>query len=565
MKVISHINGSECMLNKNGYVMIYVLGVIALLMLLAATLTNVTMYRTRRTNKEVAIIQESSKARAQIEAAANEIALYFENLNNLPDDEKQYLYEMIENLENIYFSDIQNTYDVEIIPNNDIIINNDNDIKYSYEYNIVYKGKYVSAQKKMFLSMMPSFLFFALGSNTDLNINGGAYIDGDMYVNRNLYISDNINYIVDDVLYPDTPSSLSTVSAKSRLYYGTSNHLVKTCQEDCFINDNNIFTKTNFSDSDIAIAFASEPPKVLNYPNRFLNVNFDDSFLYYIEKDIIRDYPTNYQNLSIENIDEILYQLYNDGLIEDYNGNSGTKSVIINESYLMEEDIVFNKNHWIIVNGDLEIRNYDNHKMLNVDANILVNGDITITGNVLLNSTIYALGEGTVHNANINIYADTDDELVLLTKGRIKFSKINEFVNIFNGIETDQFGNITIQPSIRGFFYTDSFVEIYTVNSYLTIKGGVFSNDLENQNVGENGDLMYITDTDSIGLLINSFQGEVYDNDDSSPFEFIPYDDFSKARFVISHSESVITSQPKGLPVSKLFNYLFEDTTIKRL
>src|SRR5690606_22941954 len=126
-------------------------------------------------------------------------------------------------------------------------------------------------------------------------------------------------------------------------------------------------------------------------------------------------------------------------------------------------------------------------------------------------------------------------------------SKINEFDNRFLGIEIDEDNNITINPTIKGFFYTDSFAEIYTVNSYLVIEGGIFSNDSKNKEFNELGERIinsYITNTDSIGLLINSFQGTVKDNYGTA-FNFTDSNDFTEARFIIKHNTSILETQPK--------------------
>ncbi len=227
----------------------------------------------------------------------------------------------------------------------------------------------------------------------------------------------------------------------------------------------------------------------------------------------------------------------------------------------------------MIVNGDLDIENYDNNNTIYIDANLLVTGNITISGNVQFNSTTYALGKGLIHNANINIDASQDNQLVLLTKKDIQFSVVNEFDNAFNGLLIDQFTNkVTVQPNIKGFFYSDSYIQIYTVNSYLAIEGGIYSNDANNLTTdADNRPILidsptnYIPQTDSIGMLINSYRGDVYSIPNSELFKFSFTDYYKKSRFVIKYSPDVIQTQPKGLPLNKHINYLFEDTTVKRL
>jgi len=594
MKVDSPSNGCDNMLNKRGYVMVYAIGVIALLMLLGATLTNVTMTRSNWTNKQVYNIQEASLARSQVEAAASELAIYFDDYINVYN---KYLYELDAEFETV-FIDIQNRYQVIIrdLTTNSCVYPTDPTVEacypllpedpesdkhaYTYAYDIVYVGRNIVSQKRFFLSMIPSFLYFALGSKTDININGGAYIEGDMFVNRNLYLSDTTNYKINNVLY-NQPTSFPTMHSTNSLYFSTSQHNLYSCTDSvtlpCFDLSTNIYKKnsdafmklTNYFE--YTTTFVEEPPKVKTYSDRFLDVNFDASFIYYINDAIEDDNrEIDLNNLEIElNTFVSENRLYVANTIEEIN-NQDIQSVLITNPPVINHDLSFNKKEWIIVNGDLKIENYDNSiPPIMIDANFLVTGKITISGNVQFNSTTYVLGEATIHNANINnMNTASDNQLVLLTKKNIQFSRINESLNTFDGVQIDPMTDeITIRPNIRGFFFSDSYVQVYTVNSYLVIEGGIFSNDSTNLLRDENGELIltdYIPQTDSVGLLINSYRGEVNPISNSNLFNFSYSDYFKKARFVIKHNSGIIQTQPKGLPLNKQLNYLFEDVTVKR-
>lgn len=82
------------MLNKRGYVLIYAIGVLTLLILLTATLTNITMSRTIWVDKNVKNIKDLSKAKMQVESASSELITYFDsdlfknitNLSEIQDD-----------------------------------------------------------------------------------------------------------------------------------------------------------------------------------------------------------------------------------------------------------------------------------------------------------------------------------------------------------------------------------------------------------------------------------------------------------------------------------------------
>ncbi|HEY8365179.1 MAG TPA: hypothetical protein VIK84_06365 [Haloplasmataceae bacterium] len=561
------------MKNKKGYILVYALGVITLLMILVATLSNITLTRSKWSDDQVKTVIESAYAKSQVEAASNEITTYFEKLNN---KKENYLSDIIDDIYHNFFKIIENKYKVTITPLYSLDEN-----QYSYEFLISYSGDKVIAQRKLFLSVMPSFLFFALGSNTDVNINGGAYVNGDIYVNRHLYLADTTNYILDTTLYHDVPTSLFTINPEYSIYFQSSHHDILSCYDtgNCFIIENDTFIKNQFISNPLDVLYeVSERPITMQYYNRFLEVDFDESFLYYIKNDIIQKenlnlYPDIDRDEPIKDkLSHLLPQLVSDDLIiqvTDYNeiNDSIKKPVLIANDVRVETDLSF-RDHWIIVDGDLLFNNYDNNQAINIDANFLVTGNVTISGNININSTIYALGEGLVHNASINTENTNSTQLVLLTKDKLKFSKINEFVNTFDGIQLTDDG-LTFKPTIKGFFYTNSSMEIYTINSYLVIEGGIFSNDNSNRELDINGEIIikeneYITKTDSIGLLINSFRGRVY-NDTSSPkltFIFEKDDNFLQSRFVINYSTDILKAQKKGLPINKQFNYFFEKTII---
>ena len=166
--------------NNKGYILIYALGFLTLLLLITTTLTSITFTRSRWSKEQVSLIQETTLAKAQVDACASDMAKYFTEINHLPKDERLYLKEMINDMQ-IYFDELRMRYNVEITPEHFEDTN-----KYSYELLIRYNGSKVKAEK-VYLSMMPSFLFFALGSNTNLNLNGGLILMV-IFILKTLYI-----------------------------------------------------------------------------------------------------------------------------------------------------------------------------------------------------------------------------------------------------------------------------------------------------------------------------------------------------------------------------------------
>lgn len=566
------------MLNKRGYVLIYAIGVLTLLILLTATLTNITMSRTIWVDKNVKNIKDLSKAKMQVESASSELITYFDsdlfkNITNLS--------EIQDDIQN-KFIELHNTYGVIIrdltvepcdYPKTDdsnpcFDVNTDS----TYAYDIIYENGEIVAQRKFFLSTIPSYLYYALGSNTDMTINGGAYVIGDIFVRNDLYLTNSANYKLNDNLRMQDTTFL-TVDSENSIYfakpfvensfYSCTNSII-SCYDT--LTDPNTFLKRseNFNiiteSFEIPPTFDGEPPKIKKYTDKFVNVDFDSSYIYYLNETIKDNNPFEIDDIEDINNLNVLRDKF-DQLISENRLNGPDQSVIISDPVtVIDHDFNFNKDEWVIIDGDLKIENYYAFDQISIDANFIVTGSISIFGYVQLNSTIYALGNGFIHDCNINS-ADlfepnniNDNQFVLLTKGNMQFSKINEFENDFDSrfeIDDNTEKVSIAKPDIEGFFYSEGNVSLYTINSYLTIKGGIFSNESKE----------IVSGTDSIGLLINSYRGIVKNND--GDFLFLSPENYLESRFVIEYSPDIILDQPKGLPLSKEVNYIFEDIIIK--
>ncbi len=567
------------MLNKRGYVLVYAIGILSLLILLTATLTNLTMSRTLWVDKNVKNIKDISKANMQIEAASSELINYFDTN----------LFENVISLSVLQadiqreFNEIQNNYDViirdlTVEPCEYPVINDlnpcyDVNTDSTYAYDIIYVNEDIVAQRKFFLSTIPSYLYYALGSKTDMTINGGAYVLGDMYVDRNLYLADTTNYILDSSLYQKN-STFLTVDTTNNIYFGKSliNKPFYSCKNNIipcydietdptkFLKSPNKFVQITES-FEIPTTFSQNPPKIKYFTEKFVDINFDKSYTYYIGESIKDSSRTiDINNLNTEFGDFISENLLNE--VDSLNQYlDPTQSIIVREPVtVIDHNFSFNKDEWVIIDGDLKIEKRDIFNTIFIDANFIVTGNISISGDVQINSTTYSLGSGLIHSASINSsdhFDPTilkDNQLVLLTKGNMQFSAINEFDNDFS----KRFDELTgeFNPDIRGFFYSEGSVSIYTSNSYLTLEGGIFSNDINNHSE----DTTYIDGTDSVGLLINSYRGEVRRS--AGDFIFLPPESYLESRFVIKYSPDIILNQPKGLPISEKANYFFEDIII---
>lgn len=667
------------MLNKKGYVLVYALALITVLLLLVASLTHITMSRTVWANRQVALINETVQARRVIDLVTVELE---NRLNNY----RKELYHFMDDIDAYFngedetapFRDIEKFFSVpgeyEIIirnlteepcqfseikdPNAKACFDKEdyNPSPYTRPYDIVYNGRNIIAQKRFFISIIPSFLYFALGSKSDINLHGGAYIEGDIFVNRNFYFANSANYLVDDNAY-NIISTFPSFHPDSKILYSDSKkfnmyYCYQTETNPCFtgLEDGNFYRiKSNEQEevsfqptldtTQLAVDVASTPPRIAKYDYRFLDVFFEESFIHYLNdaifpepdetnkhewitlganeltRDYLADQLRGYMSYLIEETNPLNITSYNninrsvyfnrDLVLETLNFVDGGETGVfeIRTDVRSHEDyytFTFNDDEWIIVNGDLTIKNLNpNINPILIDANFLVLGNIIITGNVLLSSSTYVLGEAIIHDANINLVPELEFEktiydkdydndsntitvynnLVLSVNGNIQFSRINEFQN-------DNLGKSQFTPSIRGFFFSNSYIQVYTISSYLVIEGGIFSQDSKNVVDGEVRENEYIqligedetpdeyNSTNSIGLLVNSIRGEVAPGDANfQPFRFyrtgIPEDyanfrSISNARFVLLYSPSVIQHQPKGLPLNNQVNYVIEDIKIIR-
>ncbi|TXK85385.1 hypothetical protein [Paenibacillus sp. N3.4] len=197
--------------------------------------------------------------------------------------------------------------------------------------------------------------------------------------------------------------------------------------------------------------------------------------------------------------------------------------------------------NWFIIDGDLNILN-NTSDFVNVRANILVTGNVNISGNVKMDATIFALGETNILDANIQ--GLDDKELVLMSKGKILITRVNTNVDgSFKAIPLDP-GDI-ITNSLNGnltrldaFFYTDSTAELYGVGSIFWIKGGFFSK----------GD-----------LTINAVRGSAEVSSDGMKIESeFPQTSIpgNRARFIVYYNNDIFNDQSAALPRVKSYNLI---------
>jgi hypothetical protein len=183
------------------------------------------------------------------------------------------------------------------------------------------------------------------------------------------------------------------------------------------------------------------------------------------------------------------------------------------------------KPKWLIVNGDLEVNNYssDRTKFLEIQANILVTGDVTIKGQVKFNSTMFVLGETKVEDAVIQ--GLSSKELVLISQGDVLINRIDTFTNPpKKKDEQDSF-------YMKAFFYTDSDANLYGVGSIFWLNGGFFAK----------GDLTVNAVLGGVNEPLDPALGFNFENQDADRHNL-------GHRFKIQYNQDVFTHQQSSLP-----------------
>ncbi|NOU99040.1 hypothetical protein [Paenibacillus planticolens] len=201
-----------------------------------------------------------------------------------------------------------------------------------------------------------------------------------------------------------------------------------------------------------------------------------------------------------------------------------------------EGEVNTNKSSWFIVNGDLTINNISADGV-DIKANILVTGNLSIHNKVKMDATIYTLGATEIVDASI--LGLEGKELVLISKGAIDIYRVNSFRDIKKPFEpgnpskkTDD-DNPDNPPILQAFFYTDSNATIYGVGSVLWVYGGFFAKG---------------------NLTVNAIRGNA-----TGMVENIQMDDQmqvtseNQSRLIIDYNSKIFENQKVGLPrVSKV-------------
>lgn len=385
-------------------------------------------------------------------------------------------------------------------------------------------------KQKIVIDTYPDFLKYAFGSEAILTLNGAPAIHGNIYAGKELHISDTAVYKYKGIVPPgkkteyprvenDPTSSVPTAplpevhvqSLGSIKYSGNGvintavnkdnassvlSNILGITKEQVLIKPQKKFVQINvqesFADkvveatglvnSKAEIKQAIVEGKLGNYLSATALESLPSSNFPF-PKPELEEEPTDEQKEAYNVVMadyEIKEKEYQNNLLKDrnksaiYNGNGDLLIDGIKYKQLTFSNDAkagtSSKPKWLIVNGNLEINNYssDPSNFLEIQANILVIGNVTIRGQVKFNSTMFVLGETTVEDAVIQGLGA--QELVLISQGKILINRIDAFNSPPAKLKQEEF-------YMKAFFYTDSTAELYGVGSIFWLNGGFFAKD----------------------------------------------------------------------------------------
>ncbi|WP_214882993.1 MULTISPECIES: hypothetical protein [unclassified Exiguobacterium] len=391
----------------------------------------------------------------------------------------------------------------------------------------------VEYTQDLYLTALPSFLYYVLGSDQQLNVNGMPTVQGNIYSGGPLSFMRKANFQLDGV-----PKQIDNVDT-SRLHLDGRIDLLQL--NDCLsCQQENYFTAGTEQ--------AGEKADFGVSPSRFSPFQYDYSIIEFLNRRL--DTPLTFTNnvnskifdegliASTNRVFELERVLSEDGssIIERptsylradaYNALTDptilTLPTTISDRAMYVTESITESNAPLLFDGDVVIESLNK---LTIARPLIVRGNLTIKGNVSFSSTVYTLGDTFIDRANIlPIDAEKGNSLILLSKGKILLNRINEFDDT--------------PTTLQAFMYSDSNepTYVYAVGSILEVNGGLYSKG---------------------PLEVNVFRGEFNGGNGLSPAENfdqqIPRQEAIHSRLKLTYNDSVF-NQLETLPVTNQLQF----------
>lgn len=394
----------------------------------------------------------------------------------------------------------------------------------------------VEYTQDLYLTALPSFLYYVLGSDEQLIVNGMPTVKGNMYSNGPLTFNRDANYQLGSERLTIENLNSSRFHLDGRIDLSNQGSCTSCQQENYFTaGDEEAGEK-----ADVGVSPSSFSPFQYDYSIiEFLNRSLDSKLAYTsnIESEIFDDGLL----ASTDDVFELERILSEDGasiidrptpyLSADAYNRLSEPTILKRPDFILDRPMyvtesITESNAPLLFDGDVVIESIDE---LTIARPLIVRGNLTIRGNVSFNSTVYTLGDTFIDRANIlPIDEEKGNSLILLSKGKILLNRINEFVN-------------STPTTLQAFMYSDSeeVTKVYAVGSILEINGGLYSKG---------------------PLEVNVFRGKFVEAEGLSPKEYFDYANHFPAqgaadsRLKLTYNDSVF-NQLDTLPVTNQLQF----------
>ena len=399
------------------------------------------------------------------------------------------------------------------------------------------KGDQPTVQKtyaqRVYLSAIPGFLYYILGSDNQVILNGAPRIQGNVFSRKPLEVSASPNFI-----YNGVKGTYTDKTARSYI-----DGQVKVFQPE----DQPLLTCRDFITCDSTVFDPKVKTDVLATKDALVPFDFEfalNDFLALPSSTPLATLPAYLRNLPNEQLKQ--YPL--DGPF--LNELSTDKQLVqpgklANNTVTITDDIVKATTEPLIIDGNLTISSLNPvDQPLEIKRPIVVLGNLLIRGNVSFATTMFSTGSSRLDDANIQGIASSSSQntLILLSKGSLTINRVNKF-------STPK----TATPDMSAFLYSDDpkVNHIYSVGSTMNLQGGIFTRG---------------------SLEVNAYRGTLDLPENSFPQDVTALEtlmqakksmDAEKSRLRLTYDASVLKNPTSMLPLSRAVQLYVE--TPKRL
>ncbi len=384
--------------------------------------------------------------------------------------------------------------------------------------------------QRVYLSAIPSFLYYILGSDNQVILNGAPRIQGNVFSREPLQVSASPNFIYNGVSgkYTDK-TARSYIDGQVKVFQPKDQPLL-SCR-DFLPCDSSIFDSTVKTDL-LATKDALVPFDFEFALNDFLDIPSTTPLA--TLSSYLRDQPIEQAVLTGPFLNELSTdkQLIRPAPTE-------------NNTVTITDDIVKASTEPLIIDGNLTISSLNPiDRPLEIKRPMIVLGNLLIRGNVSFATTMFSTGSSRLDDANIQGISSSvsQNTLILLSKGSLTINRVNKF-------STPK----TATPDMSAFLYSDDpkLNRIYSVGSTMNLQGGIFTKG---------------------SLEVNAYRGTLDLPENSFPQDVTALEtlmkakqsaDAEKSRLRLTYDASVLQNPTAMLPLSRAVQLYVE--TPKRL